>query len=129
MPNDNEGNDESPRAQAVGGAHHQGRHGRTQRRQGNRGVEHQRGRQPKFEGREPRHQGHIYDWTGREAPNGISGLHVRSARTWAWPIRNTLRTLLQPWTPLNLQTQRSLRHRTKPTWWPLSGGNTCIRNT
>ena len=68
MPNDNEGNDESPRAQAVSGAHHQGRHGRTQRRQGNRGVEHQRGRQPKFEGREPRLQGHIYDWTGERSP-------------------------------------------------------------
>ena len=68
MPNDNEGNDESPRVQAASGGHHQGRHGRNQRRQGNRSAEYQRGRQPKFEGREPRLQGHIYDWTGERSP-------------------------------------------------------------
>ena len=68
MPNDNEGNDESPRVQAVSGGHHQGRHGRAQRRQVSRGADHQRGRQPKFEGREPRLQGHIYDWTGERSP-------------------------------------------------------------
>ena len=68
MPNDSEGNDESPRAQAASGGHHQGHHGRSQRRQGNRSVEHQRGRQPKFKGREPRLQGHIYDWTGERSP-------------------------------------------------------------
>ena len=57
MPHDNEGNDESPRVQAAGGGHHQGCHGRSQRRQGNRSVEHQRGWQPKFDGqRSPWHR-------------------------------------------------------------------------
>ena len=129
IPYDNEGNDESPRVQAASGGHHQGRHGCNQRRQGNRSVEYQQGRQPKFEGREPRLQGHIYDWTqGSEALSGISGLHVRSAPTSASPIQNTLPTLLQPWTLFNLPTQRSPRHQTQPTLWHSSDGNTYIRN-
>ena len=52
MPNGNEGNDESPRVQAASGGHHQGCHGCSQRRQGNRSIEHQWGWQPKFEGRD-----------------------------------------------------------------------------
>ena len=68
MPNDEGGNDQSPREHGTNGGQNQGRHGRNQRRHGNRGVEHQRGRQPKFEGREPRLQGHIYDWTGERTP-------------------------------------------------------------
>ena len=42
MPNDNEGNDQSPREQGPSGGQHQGHHGRNQWRYGNRGVEHQR---------------------------------------------------------------------------------------
>ena len=68
MPNENEGNDQSPREQGPAGGQNQGCQGRNQRRYGNRGVDHQRGRQPKFEGREPRLQGHIYDWTGERTP-------------------------------------------------------------
>ena len=68
MPNDNEGNDQSPREQGPAGGQSHGRQGRNQRRYGNRGVDNQRGRQPKFEGREPRLQGHIYDWTGERTP-------------------------------------------------------------
>ena len=68
MPNENEGNDQSPREQGPVGGQNQGRQGRNQRRYGNRGVDHQRGRQPKFEGREPRLQGHIYDLTGERTP-------------------------------------------------------------
>ena len=64
MPNEGEGNDPSPREQGARGWQNQGRHGRNKRRQENWGVDLQRGRQPKFEGREPRLQGHIYDWTG-----------------------------------------------------------------
>ena len=44
------------------------RHGHNQRRHGSRGGYHQRAQQPKFEGREPRLQGHIYDWTGEQTP-------------------------------------------------------------
>ena len=68
MPNENEGNDQSPREQGPARGQNQGRQGRNQRRYGNRGVDHQRGWQPKFEGREPRLQGHIYDWTGERTP-------------------------------------------------------------
>ena len=68
MPNDEGGNDQSPREHGTNGGQHQGRRRRNQRRHGNRGVEHKRGRQPKFEGREPRLQGHIYDWTGERTP-------------------------------------------------------------
>ena len=68
MPTDEGGNDQSPCEHGNNGGQHQGRHGRNQWRYGNRGGEHQRGRQPKFEGREPRLQGHIYDWTGERTP-------------------------------------------------------------
>ena len=68
MPNDGEGNDQSQREHGTNGGQHQGLHGCNQRRHGNRGVEHQRGRQPKFEGEEPCLQGHIYDWTGERTP-------------------------------------------------------------
>ena len=68
MLNDDEGNDQSPCEQGSNGGQHQGRHGRNQWQYGNRGVEHQRGRLSKFEGREPRLQGHIYDWTGERTP-------------------------------------------------------------
>ena len=68
MPADEGGNDQSPREHGASGGQHQGRNGRNQRRHGNRGGEHQRARQPKFEGREPRLQGHIYDWTGERTP-------------------------------------------------------------
>ena len=68
MPNEGEGNDPGPQEQGARAWQNQGRHGHNQRRQGNRGVDPQRGRQPKFEGREPRLQGHIYDWTGERTP-------------------------------------------------------------
>ena len=68
MPNEGERNDPGQRDQATKGWHNQGRQGRNQRRQGNRGADHQRGRQTRFEGREPRLQGHIYDWTGERTP-------------------------------------------------------------
>ena len=68
MPNDDEGNNPSPREHGTNRGQHQGRHRRNQRRHGNRGVEHQRWRQLKFEGWEPRLQGHLYDWTGERTP-------------------------------------------------------------
>ena len=68
MPNENEGNDAGRQDQPVKGWHNQSRHTQNQRRQGNRGADHQRGRQARFEGREPRLQGHIYDWTGERTP-------------------------------------------------------------
>ena len=68
MPNEKEGNDPGQHDQPVKGWHDQGRHGRNQRRQGNRGADQQRGRQARFEGREPRLQGHIHDWTGERTP-------------------------------------------------------------
>ena len=68
MPNDKEGNDLGQQDQPGKGWHNQGRQTRNQRRQANRGIESQRGRQARFEGREPRLQGHIYDWTGERTP-------------------------------------------------------------
>ena len=68
MPSDKEGNDPGQHDQPVKGWHNQGRQMRNQRRQGNRGTDHQRGQQARFEGREPRLQGHIYDWTGERTP-------------------------------------------------------------
>ena len=68
MPNDKEGNDLGQQDQPVKGWHNQGRQTRNQRRQGNHGIDSQRGRQARFEGREPRLQGHIYDWTGERTP-------------------------------------------------------------
>ena len=68
MPNDKEGNDLGQQDQPVKGWHNQGRQTRNQRRQGNRGIDSLRGRQARFEGREPRLQGHIYDWTGERTP-------------------------------------------------------------
>ena len=68
MPNEKEGNDPGQQDQPVKGWHNQGRQTRSQRRQGNRGADHQRGRQARFEGCEPRLQGHIYDWTGERTP-------------------------------------------------------------
>ena len=62
MPNEGEGNDPGPREQGARGWQNQGCHGCNQRRQGNRGVDLQRG------WREPRLQGHIYDWTGEQTP-------------------------------------------------------------
>ena len=53
MPNEKEGNDPGQHDQPVKGWHNQGRQGRNQRRQGNCGADQQRGRQARFEGREP----------------------------------------------------------------------------
>ena len=39
-------------------------------------MELQRGRHPRFEGREPQLQGHIYDWTGERTPEW----HIRTTR-------------------------------------------------
>ena len=64
MPNEGEGNDSGECDQATRGWQNQGRQGRSQCRQGNHGADLQRGRQTRFEGCEPRLQGHIYDWTG-----------------------------------------------------------------
>ena len=68
MLNEGEGNDPGQREQGARGWQNQGCHGQNQRRQGNRGVDLQCGWQPKFEGREPRLQGHIYNWTGERTP-------------------------------------------------------------
>ena len=68
MPNEGEENDSGQCEQATKGWHSQVRQRRNQRRQGNCGTDQQRGRQTKFEGREPRLQGHIYDWTGERSP-------------------------------------------------------------
>ena len=43
MPNDKEGNDPGQQDQPVKGWHNQGRQTRNQRRQGNRGADHQHG--------------------------------------------------------------------------------------
>ena len=68
MPNEGDGNDPGQCEQGTRGWQNQGYHGRSQRRQGNRGADLQCGWQPRFEGREPRLQGHIYDWTGERTP-------------------------------------------------------------
>ena len=68
MPNEGDVNDPGQREQGTKSWQNQGRHGRSQRRQMNRGTDLQHGRQPRFEGREPRLQGHIYDWTGERTP-------------------------------------------------------------
>ena len=64
MSNEGGGNDSGQRDQAVKGWHNQGRHGRNQCRQGNRGVKQQCGWHTRFEGCEQRLHGHVYDWTG-----------------------------------------------------------------
>ena len=74
MPNEGEVNDSGQRDQATKGWHNQGCHGRNQRRQGNCGADQQCRRQARFEGREPRLQGHIYDWTGERMPE----LYIRT---------------------------------------------------
>ena len=68
MPNEAEGKDSMQREQGTKGWQNQGHPGQSQHRQGNRTADLQRGRQPRFEGREPRLQGHIYDWTGERMP-------------------------------------------------------------
>ena len=68
MPNEVDGKDPAQREQGAKTWQNQGRPGRGQRRQGNRSADLQRVRQPRFEGREPRLQGHIYDWTGERTP-------------------------------------------------------------
>ena len=68
MANEGESNDPGPREQVARGWQNRECHGHNQCRQRNRGVGPQRGWQPKFEGREPRLQGHIYDWTGERTP-------------------------------------------------------------
>ena len=68
MPSEAGSKDQGQREQGAKGWQSQGRPGRNQRRQGNRSGDPQRGRQPRFEGREPRLQGHIYDWTGERTP-------------------------------------------------------------
>ena len=68
MPNEGEANDPGQRDQGTRGWQNQGCQGRSQCRQGNRSADLQRGRQPRFEGREPRLQGHILDWTGERTP-------------------------------------------------------------
>ena len=68
MRNEGEGNDSGQRDQATKGWHNQGCQGQNQRHQGNRGPNQQRGRQTRFEGREPWLQGHIYDWIGELTP-------------------------------------------------------------
>ena len=115
MPNDDEGNDQSPREHGTNGGQHQGRHGRNLRRHGNRGVEHQQGWQPKFEGQEPRLQKVTYrTGQGSKPPSNIYEPHVKSAPTLALPIQNILPILQQPWTLLISPTQWSPRHQIQP---------------
>ena len=61
MPSETDSKDQGQREQRVKAWQSQGRPGRSQRRQGNRSADLQRRRQARFEGREPRLQGHIYD--------------------------------------------------------------------
>ena len=68
MPNEVDGKDPAQREQGAKTWQNQGHPGRGQRRQGNRSADLQRVRQPRFEGREPRLQGHIYNWTGERTP-------------------------------------------------------------
>ena len=68
MLNKGEGNDPGQSDQGTRGWQNQGHHGQSQRRQGNRGADLRQGQQPRFKGREPRLQGHIYDWTGERTP-------------------------------------------------------------
>ena len=68
MPSEADSKDQGQREQGAKAWQSQGRPGRSQRRQGNRSADLQRGRQPRFEGREPQLQGHIYDWTGERTP-------------------------------------------------------------
>ena len=96
MPNEKEGNDPGQHDQPDKGWHNQGRQGRNQRRQGNRGADQQRGRQARFEGREPRLQGHIYDWTGERT---TSELHGKSAPTSESSTPSTRPTSQRPWIP------------------------------
>ena len=51
MPNEGDRNGPGQREQGTKGWQSQGRHGRSQRRQGNHGADLQRGREPRFEGR------------------------------------------------------------------------------
>ena len=90
MPNEKEGNDPGQQDQPVKAWHNQGRQTRNQRRQGNRGADQQRGRQARFEGREPRLQGHIYDWTGERTPE-------RYIRT-TWEISTYVRVVYTKYT-------------------------------
>ena len=68
MPSEADNKDQGQHESGSKSWQGQGRSGRNQRRQGNRSGDPQRGRQPRFEGREPRLQGHIYDWTGERTP-------------------------------------------------------------
>ena len=68
MPTKADSKDQGQREHRVKAWQDQGRPGRSKRRQGNRNADLQRGRQPRFERREPRLQGHIYDWTGERTP-------------------------------------------------------------
>ena len=68
MPSEADNKDQGQREQGTKAWQSQRRPGRNQRRQGTRSGDPQRGRQPRFEGREPRLQGHIYDWTGERTP-------------------------------------------------------------
>ena len=68
MPNEVDGKDLGQHEQGAKGWQNQGHPGRSQRRQGNRAADLQRRRQPRFEGREPRLEGHIYDWMGVRTP-------------------------------------------------------------
>ena len=68
MPNEADSKDPMQREQGTKGWQKKGRPGRSQKRQGNHPADLQRGQQPRFEGREPRLQGHIYDWTGERMP-------------------------------------------------------------
>ena len=99
MPNEGEENDSGQRDQALKGWHSQVRQGRNQRRHGNRGTDQQRGRQTRFEGREPRLQGHIYDWTGSDRLNDTLEQPEKSAPTSESYTPSTWQTLQQPWTP------------------------------
>ena len=131
VPNESEGDDPGPREQGARGWQNQGRHGRNQRRQGNRGVDPQRGWQPMFEGCEPRLQGHIYNWTGERTPKQYIqttqeiSTYVRVAYTrYTADFTATVDTL-----DLAKPTQWSHRLPIQAIKWRLSGGNTYIRKT
>ena len=76
MPNEGEGNDSGQRDQATKGWHNQGRQGRNQCRQGNRGADQQRGR-----GASPGSKATSTIGRGSERPNSTSEQLERSAPT------------------------------------------------
>ena len=117
------------RIKPVKGWHNQGRQTRNQRRQGNRGADHQRGRQAWFEGREPRLQGHIYDWTGERTPER----YIRTTREISTYVGVIYTKYNADFTAavdtLDLPDPTEPPAPTQLTQWRLNVGSTSIKST